>query len=247
MSKESLAWLRASPEAKSIRSSTQWAVLKEVVWKYDEKRDFAWPGVSWLAEETRLARSTVQVALGELERLGWLYRVPRSGTSNCYLVPLYRDNVADFEGARESGTPDDPERAAGAREPGRGARESGGGAREPGGGMPESRAQQVVETQETYAKQGKPRGINAKSTSQGAATDAQLVYLRDIYILANGALPVVEQLARDRELTKTEADDEIRRGWAQVEQYGPAFVPAAFRMHLSDNAAAWLDKRKAVA
>lgn len=50
-----------------------------------------WPGVRTIAEELDLSRSTVQRALRDLERTGWLDTAPRyrengSSSSNCYRV-----------------------------------------------------------------------------------------------------------------------------------------------------------------
>ena len=50
-----------------------------------------WPGINRIAADLGLSRSTVKRALGDLEKGGWLTRVPRSRengsrTSNLYFL-----------------------------------------------------------------------------------------------------------------------------------------------------------------
>lgn len=54
-----------------------------------DPRGVCWPGIRTIAGELRLSRSTVQRALRDLERAGWLVKESRfrengSSSSNCY-------------------------------------------------------------------------------------------------------------------------------------------------------------------
>lgn len=267
MSKQALEWLRAEPAADGIRSPSQWAILKELAWKYDEKRGYAWPGVSRLSGETRFARSTVQAALAELERLGWITRVTVPGSSNRFVLPRYRDNEAELVGARQPGTQPEVHGPEGARQPGNrephdeanGAREPGGDARQPGGvarepddRVPGCRAQQVVETQGMRGTQVKPlRGDPTIDSPIGTATAPQLTFLADIYLMQSGHRVTDDVRAEWAALTTAQADDEIRRGWATLEAERPQAIreriPSPYRAALSPQAVRWLTQAEAAA
>lgn len=55
------------------------------------KEGYCWPAVSTMSRELSLSRSTIQRALRELERTGWITKEPRwrengSSSSNRYLI-----------------------------------------------------------------------------------------------------------------------------------------------------------------
>lgn len=55
------------------------------------KEGYCWPGIRTMGRELTLSRSTVQRALRELERGGWITKEPRhrqngSSTSNGYFI-----------------------------------------------------------------------------------------------------------------------------------------------------------------
>ena len=55
------------------------------------KNGYCWPGIRTVGKDLKLSRSTVQRALRELEKSGWIIKEPRqrengSSTSNGYFV-----------------------------------------------------------------------------------------------------------------------------------------------------------------
>lgn len=271
MSKQALEWLRAQGDAQAIPAAP-WAVLKELAWKYDEKRGYAWPGVSRLAAETHLSRRTVQRALDDLASAAdpdvpadrrrpswvgaapWIERELRDGTTTRYTLPRYG------EASRQVRHGDAPSAGEASRDAASDVRHGdvpSGHYYAPGvpPGHPPVRhvdAQQVVETQGSTTTQGKPlRGNPAIDCRPGTPSALQLTFLADIYLMQSGHLVTADVRAEWAALTAADAGDDIRRGWASLEaerrQAVRDRIPAPHLAILSPEARRWLDRAQAAA
>lgn len=261
MSGDALKWLRKWPDAEEIRNPIQWTMMQEIAFHFDEARGYAYPKIEDLARRTRYGERAVRRALDVLDACGYIDRRQRRGSRTHYTLPSYRDDSIGNSGRSDRTSSMDADAKEGLSDRTSGATPPSDSGRSDLSQRSEEPQSAVAETAEGGLRDLHIGEQDNYKTTQDLVKAAsgpkqvlhpdepispnQLAMLRDIYLLQTAFEPPAEHLEGLRSLTKGEADDEIKREWALLEDNGPAYIPASVKPLLSAEAGAWLDRRRA--